>query len=108
MRKVVIQTTLTLVLAGGVGLLECRRLSPPPAAATAWCERLSIQRATGEVICETDGLGFVLAYVPAPFVVEDKPAVDVFLEADGNEIEIDEGPDNGMLSDLRNALEDAV
>lgn len=37
---------------------------------------------------------------------EDKPAVDVFLEADGNEIEIDEGADNGMLSDLRNSLED--
>ena len=39
---------------------------------------------------------------------EDKPAVDVFLEADGNEIEIDEGADNGMLSDLRNSLEEAV
>ena len=39
---------------------------------------------------------------------EDKPPVDVFLEADSNEIEIDEGADNGMLSDLRNALEGAV
>jgi hypothetical protein len=37
---------------------------------------------------------------------EDKPSVDVFLEADSNEIEIDEGADIGMLSDLRNALED--
>ena len=36
---------------------------------------------------------------------EDKPPVDVFLEADSNEIEIDEGADNGMLSDLRNELE---
>jgi len=37
---------------------------------------------------------------------EDKPPVDVFLEAYGNEIEIDEGADNGMLSDLREALGD--
>ena len=39
---------------------------------------------------------------------EDKPSADVYLEADGNEIEIDEGADNGMLSDLRNALEGDV
>ena len=39
---------------------------------------------------------------------EDDPAVDLYLEADGNEIEIDEGADIGMLSDLRNSLEEAV
>ena len=36
---------------------------------------------------------------------EDKPSVAVFLEADGSEIEIDEGADNGMLFYLRNSLD---
>lgn len=39
---------------------------------------------------------------------EDEPPVDVFLEADGHEIEIDEGGGSGTISDLRDALgEDA-
>lgn len=41
---------------------------------------------------------------------EDKPGVDVFLEAPymGDcDIEIDDGPVNGTLSDLRNELEDS-
>ena len=38
---------------------------------------------------------------------EDKPPVDVFLEATDMEIEIDDGPVNGMLSDLRSELEDS-
>jgi len=37
---------------------------------------------------------------------EDKPPVDVFLEATDMEIEIDDGPVNGLLSDLRNELGD--
>ena len=36
---------------------------------------------------------------------ESRPPVDVFLETDGMEIEIDDGPVNGMLSDLRIELE---
>lgn len=38
---------------------------------------------------------------------EDKPPVDVFLEATDMEIEIDDGPVNGLLSDLRSILERA-
>lgn len=37
---------------------------------------------------------------------EDKPPVDVFLEATDLEIEIDDGPVNGLISDLRNELEE--
>lgn len=37
---------------------------------------------------------------------EDKPPVDVFLEATDMEIDIDDGPVNGLLSDLRNELEE--
>lgn len=35
---------------------------------------------------------------------EDKPPVDVFLETNDSEIEIDDGPVNGMLPDLRDAI----
>lgn len=36
---------------------------------------------------------------------EDKPPVDVFLEASGYDIEIHDGPVNGMIADLRDELE---
>ena len=38
---------------------------------------------------------------------EDKPPVDVFLEATDLEIEIDDGPVNGLISELRDALEES-
>lgn len=37
---------------------------------------------------------------------EDNPPVDVFLEATDPEIEIDDGPVNGLLSDLRDELDE--
>lgn len=37
---------------------------------------------------------------------EDKPPVEVILEANDSEIEIDDGPVNGMLPDLRDAVDE--